>query len=227
MENRRCTNHGISEPGHTYLTWDILNDTMAIAKETGSVLFRLLLVTCSASSINALRATLISIRGADVSLQPPAADLSALERFSAIEASDNQITSLTMLKRCHILKLWEHYSAHYAPSHDGWVSVHAGLENTPKRPGNPQNYDKSLATSAVMECVFPWLTKLSDGYTSKYNKIKKLLSLGQKLSMLTQRFGQGILGLVQCYEHDAPTKSFLNLSDQRSVLKRSFFSLLI
>ena len=69
-----------------------------------------------------------------------------------------------------------------------------------------------------MECVFPGSTKLSDGYTSKYNKIKRLLSLGQKLSMLTQKFGQGILGLVQCYEHDAHKKSFPYLSDQRSAL---------
>jgi len=214
MENRRCTNYGVSEPGNTYLTRGILDDTMAISKERGNSLFRLLLGLCSASSIVALRAALIAIRGVDISLQPPEADLSVLGRLSAIDASENQITSLTMIKRCHVLKLWEHSCAHRA-SYDGWVSMNAGLENTPKKPGNPQNHEKSLATTAVMNCVFPELTKLSDGYTSKYNKIKRLLSLGQKLSMLTQKFGQGILGLVQCYEHDAHKKSFPYLSDQR------------
>jgi hypothetical protein len=220
MENRRCMEHGVSEPGKHYLTQDILNDTMAIVDKSGGLYIRMLVGVCSASSIVALRATLMFIRGANVPLQPPAANLSVSERFSAIEASESQIMSLTMLKRCHVLKLWEHHCAHHA-SHDGWVSVDATPESTPNRPGNPHNHERSLATKAIVGCVYPGITEQSEGYTSKYNRIKRLLGLGQKLSMLTHKFGLGVLGLIQCFEFDATKTSFPNLSDRMSVSKRS------
>lgn len=217
LENRRCANHGLQEPKNTYLTQAVLNDVSAISKDQSSLFMRLLVGICSPSTIVALRATLISIRGANNLFQPPASDLSVPDRFSVIEATENHITSLTMLRRCHILRFWEHYSADQT-SCDGWISMTAYHETTPKRAGNPQNYEKSLVTKTALQCIFPGLTEPSFEYNSKYDKVKRLLSLGQKLSKLTRRFGQGILGLIQCCEHGAPKTSYPNLSDHRSVL---------
>jgi hypothetical protein len=124
LENIRCKEYGLSEPSKVYLTSTVLNDAISFPEKIRSPLIRMLVGICSASSIVALRAVLGSLRKPIVLFQPPAAKLSMLERFSANEASENQITAFTMLKWCHVLKFWENHGAQHE-SHDGWIFVDA------------------------------------------------------------------------------------------------------
>ncbi|PNP37192.1 hypothetical protein TGAMA5MH_10909 [Trichoderma gamsii] len=117
-----------------------------------------------------------------------------------------------MLRRCHIWKLWkEHCSSTIISttvSHEWVLESRPGLEQN--GPGNPRIMRRSIATSALMDKIFPELNKNSSEFKHKYDQVKRLEKLGRRLSMMAETFGEGILGLLQCSESDA---AFLKISD--------------
>lgn len=142
----------------------------------------------------------------------PLHGLSASERFRAIEREECYIAESTMLRRCHIWKLWkEHCSSTIIStnaSHEWVLESRPGLEQN--GPGNPRIMRRSIATSALMDKIFPELNKNSSEFKHKYNQVKRLEKFGRRLSMMTETFGEGVLGLLQCSESDA---AFLKISD--------------
>ncbi|PON20067.1 hypothetical protein TGAM01_v211071 [Trichoderma gamsii] len=92
--------------------------------------------------------------------------------------------------------------------HEWVLAGRPGLEQN--GPGNPRIMRRSSATSALMDKTFPELNKDSSEFKHKYDQIKRLEKLGRRLNMMTETFGEGILGLLQCSEADA---TFLKISD--------------
>jgi len=62
-----------------------------------------------------------------------------------------------------------------------------------------------------MKHTFPDLEIQSKEYERSYRKINSLRRLGQRLCMLKERFGHGILGLMQ---YDWGIESPLNITDK-------------
>ncbi|KAL7931424.1 hypothetical protein V8C35DRAFT_116514 [Trichoderma chlorosporum] len=212
-ERERCKEHNLPDPGDTYLRPDILRKTMDLGGKRSDELLKILVGICSPSSVIALRATLQTMRSAsDLREHMPLHGLSAPERFKAIEREESCIAESTLLRRCHIWKLWkEHCSSAITSttvSHE-WVLAHRpGLEQN--GPGNPRIMQRCVAASALMDKIFPELNRDSREFKHKYNQIKQLEKLGRRLSMMAETFGEGILGLLQCSESDA---AFLKISD--------------
>lgn len=212
-ERERCKEHNSPDPGDTYLGPDTLRKAMDLGGKRSDDLLKILVGICSPSSIIALRATLQTMRGAsNLREHMPLHGLSAPERFKAIEREESYIVKSTLLRRCHIWKLWkEHCSSAIISttvSHEWVLADRPGLEQN--TPGNPRIMQRSVAASALMDKIFPELNRDSIEFKHKYNQIKRLEKLGRRLSMMTETFGEGILGLLQCSESDA---AFLKISD--------------
>lgn len=114
------------------------------------------------------------------------------------------------------MKLWdEHCGA--ATHQNGWIVLdmqQTSGSKRPKRAGNPLNLEESRATKKLLTEMYPNLVEKTPEYTRKYNIIRKIRKLGQRLYMLKDRFGEGILGLIQCSELDSTGCLPLNITDQ-------------
>lgn len=61
-----------------------------------------------------------------------------------------------------------------------------------------------------MDKIFSELNRDSSEFKHEYVQVKQLKKLEWRLNMMTETFGEGILGLLQCSESDA---TFLKISD--------------
>ncbi|GLA56191.1 hypothetical protein AnigIFM63604_005161, partial [Aspergillus niger] len=74
----------------------------------------------------------------------------------------------------------------------------------PKRgAGNPSRKDDAKVAQAMMKELFPDLSPTSPMYAQEYVVIKHYRKVGQRLYILTDRFGPGILGLTLDPTHES------------------------
>ena len=73
-----------------------------------------------------------------------------------IDKFDSHITSFAILRRCHVVKLWEEYCAEAFQAQDhGLVFLSTSSPSKSRGPGNPLHINKSLATNALMNRLYP------------------------------------------------------------------------
>lgn len=198
------------------------NELHGLHKRELNTLGKLFQGLCSAPCVVALQQTLAALRSQeDPRLQPPIVQLSPEQRLLVIDKFESHIMSFTILKRCHVVKLWEEYCAEAFQAQDhGLVFLSASSPSRNRKPGNPLHISKSLATNALMGRLYPSLSQESTDYNRKYDRVKRIIKLGQRLVILKQRFGLGILGLIQSDGSKSGTQTHYEVSDHMYVLSR-------
>lgn len=216
-EQRRCAEHCTPMPYAGFLDQQWLNEVDQSACKHPDVLLRIWVGISSAYSLVALRETLATIRNEEgLQLQKSLQGFSNAERVQIIEKADHQIASLRLLKRCHALKLWEdrNIGSNCEPH---WLVFNSQHGLGPKGPGNPVNIFRCQATKALIETLYPGMEENTVEYKEKFNAVRRMEKLGQRLSMLTKQYGQGILGLLQGSGFQSATEESIDISDQMLV----------
>lgn len=216
-ENERCVNHGVPGPQNTFLADKVMNELNDLESKDMETFLQISVGICSPEAVVALREAVRRSRAEQgAELPSPSKNLSAKERMSVIENVEQKLTHLTLFKRCHILRLCDEHCG--ATAHrNGWVML--DMQQTfrskrPKRAGNPLNLEESRATKELLMEMYPHLDGKSLDYKRKYNMVRKIRRLGQRLYILRERFGKGILGLIQCSELDSTGYLPVNITDQ-------------
>ncbi|KAI9832290.1 MAG: hypothetical protein M1819_004468 [Sarea resinae] len=124
--------------------------------------------------------------------------VSNVERLKAIGRLDKGIAYSGLLRRYHVLQLYRDSRGSSSRVVDGFVmDTNDIISRTAKRSnGNPLNNSHAEITKSLMQEVHPELQGGTSVYEQKYRKIKGLQKLGQRLDLLTTRFGDGIIGLL-------------------------------
>ena len=203
-DERRCAEHNVPSLWNVFLSQSVKYELSQLAKRHCDTFLKIWVGTCSAESVSALRRVIQKLREKGGCAWPsPQENLSAKSRLYVIEKAEQGIAELTLLRRCHVVRLWEDHGFNI-PETRAWIACqpHDGVSKDTKKPGNPQNIKESLVTQSLLEQMFPTLEKDGPNYTRAYLKVKRLRKLGHRLSMLKELFGQGILGLLPFSEFE-------------------------
>lgn len=216
-EQRRCVERGTSALFGDFLDQQWLNEIVQSAYKHPDTLLRIWVSISSAHSVVALRETLTTIKNEDgLQFQKSLYGFSRAERVQMIEKNDRHITAIRLLNRCHALKLWEDRNVG-SDSELRWLVVDSQNGPGPKRPGNPINISRCQATKALVEILCPGMEEKTPEYEEKFHHVRRLEKLGQRLSMLTRQYGQGILGLLQGSGVQSAVEEPMDISDQMFV----------
>lgn len=127
----------------------------------------------------------------------PRWDLSPKERVEAIEALNDNVMYMSFLKRCHILELFRSLSGSHKTS-DGFV--HETIQSISRNPrsqlGNPLVMEDSRISKGMLAQLYPDLDQKSPEYSRKERSVNRLRKIGQRLDLLVQNFGFGMIGLI-------------------------------
>jgi len=154
-------------------------------------------------------------------LSEPMQGLSTAKRLEFIEHLEGNLAYFSLLRRCHILKL---FMDNFDPSRQAEggfiVQTQESISNTGrKKSGNPSHVAHSEMTKSMIQEIYPELQPNTPGYQTKYRSVSELRKLGKRLHFLTTTFGYGILGLLP-----STTGSDLCISDSMYVLLVAFFN---
>ena len=152
-------------------------------------------------------------------LSEPMQGLSTAKRLEFIEHLEGNLAYFSLLRRCHILKL---FMDNFDPSRQAEggfiVQTQESISNTGrKKSGNPSHVAHSEMTKSMIQEIYPELQPNTPGYQTKYRSVSELRKLGKRLHFLTTMFGYGILGLLP-----STTGSDLCISDSMYVLLVAF-----
>lgn len=152
-------------------------------------------------------------------LSEPMQGLSTAKRLEFIEHLEGNLAYFSLLRRCHILKL---FMDNFDPSRQAEggfiVQTQESISNTGrKKSGNPSHVAHSEMTKSMIQEIYPELQPNTPGYQTKYRSVSELRKLGKRLHFLTTTFGYGILGLLP-----STTGSDLCISDSMYVLLVAF-----
>jgi hypothetical protein len=143
-------------------------------------------------------------------------DIPQAERVKVIERLNENIAYFSLLKRCHVHRLFIDSSRSSRKTTDGFINNTsqniATLQSS--KSGNPNHIEGAETTKAIMKEVFPNL-KDSAEYEKKYRTISNLRKLGQRLNLLVERFGYGIIGLLPSGGDASTVDPILNISDNK------------
>lgn len=126
-----------------------------------------------------------------------ARELPNSERFKIIREIQANATYLQILQWNHILCLFRCSGRLELCSNAGIIPVSGdGLSSQPRTRGNPRNIEVAKIINKMMEENFPELGPGSKDYKGRRREVSELRKLGQRLHMLAQRFGDGVIGLL-------------------------------
>jgi len=209
-ERLRCEKQDISGPLETCFSPEIRQELSEPETDTYSNALQTICVAiASPESLVTLQHLLRYHRaGESPKALAPAIAQSTKDRVSVIGAIDKEVAYMCLLRRCHILKLYEENCPGFS---QGFIlSTQQTIAQSRRGAGNPKNIANSNITKVIMKHSFPDLEAKGKEYERNYRRINSLRRLGQRLWMLKERFGHGILGLMQC---DWGVESALNITD--------------
>lgn len=199
---------------------DLTQNSRATSDKNKDALLQIYSGLCSPASVISLLHTLQTLRKRDFATLPfPSEKLSKHDRYQAIEGAENTINSLVLLKRLHILRLWEEHQPE-AVLHPGWVSFEGPRDlnpSKPKRPGNPRNLEESEAARSLAQAISSGSPSGVLDSETLLPRAKMLRRLGKRLTQLKEQFGDGILALMSCSDTDSVTQPSLLCSDSMYV----------
>ncbi|PQE33781.1 Ribonuclease III protein [Rutstroemia sp. NJR-2017a WRK4] len=125
-----------------------------------------------------------------------------------------------LLRRCHIHELVIDRRMSSERSNNGFIvnTMQSVSSEARRKPGNPGRIDDAEVSRVIMKALHPDVEPDSLGYKQAYSVVSKLRKLGQRLNLLTAKFGHGILGLLPLAT-DVLADSGLNISDGLSDAK--------
>jgi hypothetical protein len=197
-EAGRCTKHEWPLPEHTFFTPVIQAAVQELCESKMDKLAKILVFIANSHSIAALQEVLHRSR-TEEGFMPfhSGARLSKAERVTLIQKLDQSITHLQLLRRYHVLELFRESGGPETRSSGGFVVITPhNFDTAHSKSGNPSNSAEAEVTVNMMVELFPGIRIDSDDYNTKYRMTTHLRKLGQRLHMLEEAFGKGILGLM-------------------------------
>lgn len=127
---------------------------------------------------------------------PP--ELSIVKRIEVIEGLSSKVAYYSLLKRCHILKLFMDSCSFSNYTDDGFVVDTQSSVSTrsQRQSGNPRNHAEAAITENMTREIYPTLQSKSIEFNEKHRYVSNLRRLGRRLHSLETAFGYGVLGLL-------------------------------
>jgi len=203
-ETAKCKAAGLPSPEESYYSADTQAQILDLASDQLIENARkLLLYMGSSQSVAALQAAIQSWRTqANIESWQLSRSLSKPETFKIIEGINRDIVCLNLIRRYHVLHLFEECGGCETPSSIGYVQFSNIINKTSRNSGNPLNIAEAKVAKAMMNEIFPHLLRGTQEYAEKATAVKNLRRLGRKFHVLTTHFGRGILALLP--HHDLP-----------------------
>ncbi|CAG8158292.1 unnamed protein product [Penicillium nalgiovense] len=209
-ETKKCRQSGLLPPQDTFFRKEIelrLQALVNSSKPSINGLFTILVQVASASSIVSLQEALRSSRVIAEKSQSEryARDLSGSIRLQVIEDLQGTIRHSNILELHHTVCLYRSCGGSVQSPHTDIIVVNRDqLGSQPKKKGNPVKNKEAEITDSMMERIFPCPRDLEQN-AHKRRKVSDLRRLGQRLQLLIDQFGYGIIGLLShCSSCDGP-----------------------
>lgn len=214
QEEEKCNIQGLPPPQETFFKTHIKERILNFGDGQLDTLGTILIWIAIPSSIAILQEVLRSSRTLVGSRSWHLnRGISNRKRFSIIEELDEQIAYLHLLRRYHILELFEECRGPQTRSCMRLVLATPGdFGQSKKKAGNPGNNAEAQVTETMMKEMFPDMQPDTERYKNKYKVVKRLRQLGRRLHIMVTHFGKGILGLMP--DHSLTGPSHLGISDQ-------------
>ncbi len=148
-------------------------------------------------------------------LSVPGWNLPLAERMKAIENLNENIAYMGFLRRCHTHQIFLDSSIGSKKSSDGFINFTSQSISTRSGPqiGNPNNLENSRVSKLIMKDIYPNLDINGPEYERKRLFVVKLRKLGERLDLLVQKFGYGILGLLPLPTDVPAVEPILTIAD--------------
>jgi hypothetical protein len=222
VEKERCNSLGLPCPEQRFDTvMTRASRASPGVEENRTELQILFFAIASSESLVALRYIIqVYRRPLESSLFQGGRNIPQAERLKVIGMLDKNIAYFSLLKRCHIHQLYIDGSRSSRKTGDGFVNDTAQSIQTLQSPksGNPSHLEDAQASKSMMKEVYPELKQESAEYKKKYRTITDLRKLGQRLNLLVDRFGYGIIGLLPLAVDVSAVDPILNISDRLYVI---------
>lgn len=196
-EKGRCASYNVPPPEETFFTPDIRTRLEGLDKKHANTLLLIQVTTASGHAVAALHQAIMSnttpqdTQSLGIESETPASAL-----FHKIEQLDDKIAQCVILRRYHVLHLFEMCLPPNSRVNTTFIMTNPGDFDNTKKAGNPGNNAKSEVTRIMMSKIFPDISPDMGEYLPKYNKVSRLQVLGRRYSAMAQRFTKGILGLM-------------------------------
>lgn len=218
LEENRCRKFGLPSPEECFrMIISQTRDASLGTDETTMALKVLYFTIASSESLAALGDIAQTHRRRSLSGNQLSAscDLSRADRLRVIDRLDEDIAYYSLLKRCHVHRLFVDSTRSSRKTVDGFVNDTVESISSRQRPkiGNPSHNDDAFASMSIMVEVYPEIRQDSFEYRRKYRYITDLRKLGQRLHLLVEKFGYGILGLLLSPSDMSAVEPSLGLSD--------------
>lgn len=196
-ERERCISHNIQPPEETFFTKAIQTDLQGIGNKYYNTCILVQVLIASPCAFATLRELASSYRREDnACFWQVNSNLSAQARISVIRNLDGKIAAYGVLRRYHILQLFQESVPVESRVLTTFInSTPVNFERT-KRSGNPVNNAKSDITHEMIRKIYPSLHPSSGEYESKHKAISRLRALGERYHAMVDRFQRGVLGLL-------------------------------
>ena len=209
-ETEKCRQSGSPPPQDTFFRKEIEMRLQAMinnSKPSINGLITILVQVANASSIVSLQEALRSSRVIAGKSQSEwyARDLAGGSRLQVIEDLQGNIRHSNILELHHTVCLYRSCGGSVqCPPTDIIVVTEKQLRPQPKKKGNPVKNKEAEITDAMMKRIFPCPRDLEQN-AHKRRKVSDLRKLGQRLQLLIDHFGYGIIGLLShCSSCDEP-----------------------
>ncbi|GKZ74995.1 hypothetical protein AnigIFM50267_001991 [Aspergillus niger] len=198
QERQHCAAQNMSPPENRYFSSAIVTKALKLEEDSLGNLTILLITIASPQSIVALRDMMCCVRAQKtVDSHRLAVNVTKRRRYEMIKELNQKNALLRLLRWYHLLELFEQCGGSRTRYSMGYVNTTSADFEHPKRgAGNPSRKDDAKVAQAMMKELFPDLSPISPVYAQEYAAIKHYRKVGQRLYMLTDRFGPGILGLT-------------------------------
>lgn len=194
-EAKKCQSHQHPLPYQTFFSPPI-RDALIDMGANANRLAKFLVYIASAESIVTLRRIVLKYRGSASPISfGSTPDLSTKERWYLIGLLGENITWCRLFRMYHVLELYEACGG--TRSTDKLIlTTPSSFRGRKRKAGNPLYDAEMQITKKMMEEIFPDLRPDTDGYSEKHAYLKRVRKLGQRLHILTMKFGKGVLGLM-------------------------------
>ncbi|OJI98825.1 hypothetical protein ASPVEDRAFT_148005 [Aspergillus versicolor CBS 583.65] len=196
-ERQRCILHNVPPPEQTFFPEYIEKELRGLGAKHAKTATLVHIMIASPYAIASLRELVISHQSKGSSrfwqVEPT---VSPQVRFEIISSLDCNITAYGILRRYHILRLFEDSVPSNSRVLTNFINSSSNHLQATKRPGNPGNNAKADVTSAMMKEIYHGLDPSSPEYKTRHREVSRLQILGRRFHALAARFHQGILGLI-------------------------------
>ncbi|KAI1934079.1 hypothetical protein LOZ66_006172 [Ophidiomyces ophidiicola] len=197
-ENEKCKARGLRPPSETFFTPHIQERVLSLGNGTIDVLGITVATIANAQSVVTLQEALRYKRAqAGYASCQLKRGLSCRDRIQIIEKLDQSIVYAHLLRRYHVLELFEECGGPNNGWNNGFVhTTPLDFKQATRKSGNPVNNADSEVTKTIMHKCFPEVQPSTERYAAKYRAMKRIRKLGERLHFMTTKFGRGVLGLL-------------------------------